>query len=207
MMVIFQWNAYWSIWHLPFSHLHSSHDPCLRHYSLPLWCRTPFLCPSVPSSQPHHITMRPSIYLITFPIPPWMRFDWLQKWILSRLDQGNVCMYVCVHVCALLLHMLVSKLNCLYLLQKKKWEREDGEGWGVGVKINLLDQKIFNFAAHQTNFVFRQGVLRRACLFLLLPLLFLHLVLLFSLIKKAFYYYSRWKGNIYSNSTVVPDYH
>ena len=78
----------------------------------------------------------------------------------------HMCVYVCVCVCALLLPVLVSKLNCLYLLQeKKKKQREDGECWGVGVKINLLDQKIFNFAAHQTNFVFRQGVLRRARLF------------------------------------------
>lgn len=85
-----------------------------------------------------------------------------------------------MHACvpALLLPMLVSKLNCLYLLQEKKRKREDGEDRGVGVKINLLDQKIFNFAAHQTNFVFRQGVLRRACLFFFLfsPLLFLHLL-------------------------------
>lgn len=101
-------------------------------------------------------------------------------------------MYVCVRACAclhvracvpaLLLPVLVSKLNCLYLLQEKKRKREDGEDRGVGVKINLLDQKIFNFAAHQTNFVFRQGVLRRACLFfffssfLFPPLLFLHLL-------------------------------
>lgn len=85
---------------------------------------------------------------------------------------------MCVCVCALLVLMLVSKLNCLYLLQKKG-NREAGEGRGVGVKINLLDQKIFNFAAHQTNFVFRQGVLRRTRLFLLLPLLFLHLLPLF----------------------------
>lgn len=94
---------------------------------------------------------------------------------MSSLDQGDVC--VCV--CMLLLPMLVSKLNCLYLLQEKKGKREDGENWGVGVKINLLDQKIFNFAAHQTNFVFRQGVLRRASLFRLLFFLFLHLLTLF----------------------------
>lgn len=55
----------------------------------------------------------------------------------------------------------------------------------MGVKINLLDQKIFHFAAHQTNFVFRQGLLRRARLFFFFsPLLFLHLLTLFSLIKK-----------------------
>lgn len=83
-------------------------------------------------------------------------------------------------VCALRLLMLVSKLNCLYLFQKKKkkMKREGGKRPGVGVKINLLDQKIFNFAAHQTNSVFRKGVLRPARLFLLLlpPLLFLHLL-------------------------------
>lgn len=45
---------------------------------------------------------------------------------------------MCVHT--LLLTMLVSKLNCLYLLQKKR-KGEDGKRLGVGVKINLLDQK------------------------------------------------------------------
>lgn len=53
----------------------------------------------------------------------------------SGLTKG-VC--VCVHT--LLLTMLVSKLNCLYLLQKKR-KGEDGKRLGVGVKINLLDQK------------------------------------------------------------------
>lgn len=153
---------------------------------------------------------------------PWLQKDFAdfsESLPTHTFDEVVVKYCVCVHACvrmhacvpALLLPMLVSKLNCLYLLQEEKGKREDGADRGVGVKINLLDQKIFNFAAHQTNFVFRQGVLRRACLFFSLSsslhFYFFISLLLFSLIKKAFYYYSRWKGNIYSNSTVVPDYH
>lgn len=53
---------------------------------------------------------------------------------------------MCVCVRALLLPVLVSKLNCLYLLQEKKkggrrGKLEAAEGRGGGVKINLLDQK------------------------------------------------------------------
>lgn len=52
---------------------------------------------------------------------------------------------MCVSVCALLLPVLVSKLNCLYLLQEKKEGGEEREAGGSGekggVKINLLDQK------------------------------------------------------------------